>query len=569
MRQTKRLTAMRQICVQYVPLTQTPPLHLAILVAKDSPLLIDCPPGKHGALSSAHSSLDAAIAKLRVTAYMWQAVTAEEMRSNGLGRRSFRLEEEWAADTMSRQYDNNNNMSMQSTAKVHLIRTEKTVAQLRDADIAQQNPTGRRRNELHEIFTESLLAHGDPFTKEARPVVAGMILDSHYDANTKMIVGHAALGAHDPNGLSLGIFGSHLTYSWPRFMEEVADCLMDTAIPGDRVGNDNGECASMWEACSVGQGAFLHEVGHAFSAPHTTGIMARGYAKDWPKCFLSKTAYCVQKGTEGVEAITKYTPNSCHWDVRDLLRFRNLAHFRLPCDPDVSDDIPSVELQDDDDFSRIVVSSNAGIGQILLNGEVQASPSVETPSHTIHYTLNELESRFDRESPLDMEVFGMNGKSRTLDLWKAFTSQSFIRVPGCSLRLQKRGVATENGQSDDWPWVVLLKKRGHDGTLVPASKIDVRVGCGLDGAVVYYKDGSSTPCGPRGKHGQDPGMGGHQAKKIAIPKGVEITKIAVTQCESWDLAGLRIFLSNGSARGALNKGQGNSVEVISMLIFPT
>lgn len=65
------------------------------MIAKDSPLLIDCPPQKRGGISSAHSDLDAAINKFRMTAYMWQALTAEDLRVKGLDRRSFRLEEEW------------------------------------------------------------------------------------------------------------------------------------------------------------------------------------------------------------------------------------------------------------------------------------------------------------------------------------------------------------------------------------------------------------------------------------------------------------------------------------------
>lgn len=81
------------LSVVYQPLLQTPPLYLTILVAKDSPLLIDCPPAKHGAVTSAHNSLDAAVAKFRTTALMWQALTAEDMRGKGLGRRAFRFEE--------------------------------------------------------------------------------------------------------------------------------------------------------------------------------------------------------------------------------------------------------------------------------------------------------------------------------------------------------------------------------------------------------------------------------------------------------------------------------------------
>ena len=83
-----------KIVVNYMPLLQLPPLHLAIMVAKDSPLLIDCPSSMQGPVTSTHSNLEAAVAKMRTTAYMWQALTAEDMRLKGLGRQSFRLDEE-------------------------------------------------------------------------------------------------------------------------------------------------------------------------------------------------------------------------------------------------------------------------------------------------------------------------------------------------------------------------------------------------------------------------------------------------------------------------------------------
>lgn len=81
------------LSIVYQPRLHIPPLHLVIMVAKDSPLLIDCPPAKYGAFTSTHSSLDAAIAKFRTTALTWQALIADDMREKGLGRRAFRLEE--------------------------------------------------------------------------------------------------------------------------------------------------------------------------------------------------------------------------------------------------------------------------------------------------------------------------------------------------------------------------------------------------------------------------------------------------------------------------------------------
>ncbi|KAH8893062.1 hypothetical protein GQ53DRAFT_861482 [Thozetella sp. PMI_491] len=563
------MTTSSEIRVRYIPLLQTPPLHLAIMVAKDSPLLMDCPPRKHGAISGAHSSLDAAIAKFRMTAYMWQALTAEDLRAHGLGRRSFRLEEEWTVDTLSQSYlyGGSGGEKMSSTAKIHLIRVDKTVAELRDASLAQQNPHGSDRDGLHRIFSEALAAHGAPFHSEAQPVVAGLILDAHYDASNDMILAHAALGAHNPRGLSLGIFGSHLSYAWPRFMEEVGACLTDLAPPGDRVGNDNGECASMWEACAVGQGAFLHEVGHAFSAPHTTGIMARGYSPDWPQFFLSQTARCVRRQTEGIAPVTKDTQHACHWDVRDMLRFCNLAHFQLPGDVPRTTEAPLITLNDDDDedFPRLNITCSAGVAQVRFNGKLDTSASVSNPTQSIRYTLAELEARFDTGSPLELEVIAMNGLQRSADAWRIFRDEkSPVRVPGTNIRLLKKSIGEDGSSDDAWHWTVMLKKRDRDGRLIPASKIDLRVGCALDGAVVYYKDGTTVPCGPRGKHGQDPDMGGHQARKVALRKGVEVTKIAVTYYpDNYYLAGLRMWFSDGRAMGALNKHEGTKLEYLT------
>ncbi|KAL2161860.1 hypothetical protein VTH06DRAFT_7644 [Thermothelomyces fergusii] len=564
-----------ELSVRYVPLLQTPPLHLAILIAKDSPLLIDCPPAKLGSLSTAHSSLDAAIAKFRMTAYMWQALTAEDLRAKGLGRRSFRLEEEWTTDTLSQRSLNAQTAS--TVPKVHLIRTGKTVAELRDVQLAQQNPHARQPNELHRIFSDALLAHGPPFTTQNRPVVAGLILDSHYDltgssttsgANTNgggkpYILAHAALGSHNPAGLSLGIFGSHLTYAWPRFLEEVAACLLDATNPGDTVGNDNGECGAMWRACAVGQGAFLHEVGHALGAPHSDGgIMQRGYSPDWPRAFLG----AVRDPTTG--ALVPVAPGADHgyrWALSDALKFRALRHFWLPGDAELSTEAPTVNIVDGEDGEpdavAVEVRCGAGIAQVIFSPkggkqEKDDTFSVARPLPLLSYSRADLARRFGTGRPLALEVTAMNGKQCSVaNLWSLFRTRSVIRVPGTNIRLLKQSVSWREfnrGNEDTWSWGVMLKKRDSSGRLVAATKIDIRVGCGLDGAEVYYEDGTKIPCGPRGTDGQDPAMGGHQARKLAIPRGVEVSKVAVTEGESWGLRGLRMWLSNGKAMGALN-----------------
>ncbi|KAL2187683.1 hypothetical protein L209DRAFT_753780 [Thermothelomyces heterothallicus CBS 203.75] len=573
-----------ELSIRYVPLLQTPPLHLAILIAKDSPLLIDCPPAKLGSLSSAHSSLDAAISKFRMTAYMWQALTAEDLRAKGLGRRSFRLEEEWTTDTLSQR---SLYVSTASTVpKVHLIRTERTVAELRDAQLAQQNPHARQANELHRIFSDALLAHGPPFTTQNRPIVAGLILDSHYDLtgnssssstnsgpSKPYILAHAALGSHNPAGLSLGIFGSHLTYAWPRFLEEVPACLLDATPPGDTVGNDNGECNTMWQACAVGQGAFLHEVGHAFGAPHTEGIMQRGYSPDWPKAFLGG----VREAAGRLVMVAPEAEHGCRWALSDALRFRALRHFWMPGDAELSKEAPTVNIVESEDgeldAAGVEVRCDAGIAQVIFSPkggkkEKDNTFSIANPLNALSYSRMDLVKQFGTKRPLALEVTAMNGKQCSIaNVWELFRTRTVIRVPGTNIRLMKQSVSsrpdTNRGDEDSWEWGVLLKKRDSKGELVAATKIDIRVGCALDGAEVYYEDGTKIPCGPRGPDGRDPSMGGHQARKLAIPRGVEISKVAVTDGDSWALRGLRMWLSNGKAMGALNcRGDVSSVRML-------
>ncbi|KAF7290626.1 hypothetical protein MIND_01302800 [Mycena indigotica] len=556
----------------YQPLLQLPPLHLAIMVAKDSPLLIDCPPAKYGAISTAHSTLEAAVAKFRMTAYMWQAQTAEDFRLKGLGRRSFRLDEEWARDTTSRAGFQSDPAARQPTGavpKIHVIRSEKTVAQLRDADVAQQNQHGQRRDDLHKYFEDALRSHGSPFNSAERPVVAGLILDAHYSIEQDLILGHAALGCHKPNGVSLGVFGSHLTYSWPRFLEEVPAYLLDRTPTGDTVGNDNGECSTMREACWVGQGAFLHEVGHAFSADHTSGIMARGYSRHWARNFIAH----------------EETANDAVWDLQDALKFRVLEHFLMPGDPVLSHedrqaaaDITCELAKDDEPVLQL--TCKAGIAQIQVTTPektrvVYQSPALANTSlaasiqetianatcedgKTFAVSFTDLEKQFDRTKPLSMSILGLNGKKRVCDeVWKMLAELPFIRVPGTSVVLRKTSVKSGWDTSERfWHWAMLLQRKRADGSLARATAIDLRVGAIMDGAVVCYEDGTEVNCGPvTGYGGGRHTFGGHASEKGDIPADAGIAKVEVNGGgdHGWGcLAGIRITLDNGASWGELN-----------------
>jgi hypothetical protein len=434
------------LSLTYVPLLQAPPLHLAIMIAKNSPLLIDCPPAKSGGLSTAHADLQAAIAKFRMTAYMWQALTAENMRAHGLGRRSFRFDEEWTVDTVSQDFLNaasdgslaeegSASSAMRSTAKINLIRSDETIAVLRDPNVAQQNPLAGDSGALHRYFISALEKHGGPFDPERRPIVAGLILDSHYSVKKEFVLAHAALGSHNACGTSLGMMGSHLTYSWPRFLEEVAGCLTDPRDPGLIVRKGNDNFMSMWEPCADGQSAFLHQVGHAFGLPHRAGIMEREYAVHWPRNFLPFTAYCASQMIPGLPEVTNDTENTARWNLNDALFFSHQPHFRLPDDQlsRLKHRDAVLDLKVNQEAASLSVTCGLlGVARILLQGITQPAPRVSSPALGFTFYAAELEKKFNRADSLKMHILGMNGKEKTIEnVWEMFhdTFINTTRVP--------------------------------------------------------------------------------------------------------------------------------------------
>jgi hypothetical protein len=103
-----------------LPLAASPPLHLAVLLGKDSTGEYECQGERK---EHEGNGLETALKKLRMAAYLAQAFTGEQMYRNRLGRRCFRLEEEWAPDTLSNRMPG----MMRNIAKVHVIRSESTV----------------------------------------------------------------------------------------------------------------------------------------------------------------------------------------------------------------------------------------------------------------------------------------------------------------------------------------------------------------------------------------------------------------------------------------------------------
>ncbi|MCJ1308725.1 hypothetical protein MMC25_002379 [Agyrium rufum] len=564
-----------QISLTYIPLQQIPPLHLAILIAKDSPLLIDCPPHHGAGIASAHGDLNAAVAKFRMTALMMQALLAEDMRAEGLGRRSFRLEEEWVRDTLTR--DALRSESLASTVKVHIVRTEATVAEIRSHELDSKDSDESqidKEEKLYGIFLKALENYGGPFVPKTNPLVAGLVLDTHYSTEKHEVLGDSSDVWHDQSNIKLAMIGSQLTYAWPRFLEEIPSCLLDRRSPGNSVFTKDGKCKSMGLACATGQHELLHALGHALGAYHTCQAENDTMPEDWARNFVAKQSDS-GKETEDFVVIDEESKYGKYFDNKDLMYLHLAPHFRLPGETQLPEDAinadPSISVTTNDNTELILeISSAAGISYVSFNDTVgRKFPSTEFETN-IRYTLTDLEDTFtDVKGCSKISVCSLNGKTTSIDdVWSLFESRSAVQVPGSDLVLRKHCVSVWPGNApkhpeQTWTWAVMLKRKNHNGEIIQATSVESRVGCVLDGAIVNFEDGSSVPCGPRWNHdGSRHSYSNLQTRILIIAPDAHLVKVELRNSNGRCI-GLRFTSSDGTTGGVLNDGYGETQTLVA------
>jgi hypothetical protein len=485
--------------INYLPLTHSPPLQLAIILGHDSPGTYDAPPER---IQREGNGLELAVKKFRMAAYLWQAFTGEQMNRYGFGRRCFRLEDSWEPGTLSYQDWGENQFRTQ--AKVHVIRSKRSVAEIRDLERAQQYDHGTKKGELFDIAAEAIkdyfqIAPGNKL------YVSCMFLDSQWDTNAKTIRGHAALGGGVPD-LQLGIFGSQALHSYPSSIEEVyqafSDCTRtDTAF----VANDCGESGSNWEAANIGIGAHLHETGHLFGCPHQeSGVMLRDYVT-FNRTFTCREPYVTRTKSPGQRLVLPQ--DECKWHRLDVLRFRFHPCFRIPLDGNANGDGSVQVWTVDSGQGGVIATSKSGIAWIELytEGDDVCRYWREFPEIDGQYprqvALDDAILRGDlkdkQKSKFKVEVFSAGGGSHVIEDFSHLSNQKLARVKMPGGRLGYRGSKLGYSQMEGSQPQEIILDSAHISTKLLLS-IKVWHGFAIDGLEFFYEDTESQLFGKRG-----------------------------------------------------------------------
>jgi hypothetical protein len=513
------------ICINYLPLVNSPPLHLVVLLGKDSDGTYDAVPER---VEREGNGLETALRKYRTAAYLWQAFTGEQMFRNNLGRRCFRFEEEWQSGTLSRR--DSAIQQMRNEAKIHVIRTGKTVAELRDLNIAQQHDGAKKKDELFNIAKDAVRKHFNPRPGQ-KQYVSVLLLDSHWDTQAQTITGHAALGSGDDD-IKMAIFGSHCLQSYPSCLEEVVDAFSDcTRTDTNYVANDCGDAGSNWESANLGIGAHLHEVGHLFGCPHQeSGVMLRDYVR-LNRSFLIKEPFCTRTKTQGMKVCL---PNDeCGWHRLDALRFRFHPCFRLPSDASASND-DSVQVWPVEN-GKILFTASSGIAFVELYAEgdnvchhfieyINSESSGNGLPKQVAITETELRQQVfgtekEKKKKIRMVVFSGNLGSYTVEDVSALKSKnSLVKLPKGQSGY-KSGQLGRSSMEGSEPEQVLLECAFIKTKLL--TSIKVYHGSAVDGVEFCYEDMTSQLFGKRGgKPGGDEFVLGRQSLSASFTKAI-------------------------------------------------
>ncbi|KAI9147857.1 zinc metalloproteinase [Paramyrothecium foliicola] len=539
------------LTVHMLPTGNAPPLQLAILVAKDSPATFDAVPAR---VEREGNGLETAIRKFRMAAYLWQAFTAEQMWRNKLGRRVFRFEEEWTTGSVNHR--DLENGTMRSEARIHIIRSDKTLAEIRDLNKAQQYNKATDKNALYGIAADAVKQYFNPLPGQ-KLYVSVLLLDAHWDKGAQTIVGHAALGGN-AGDLQLAIFGSHCLQSYPASFEEVVPAFTDcTPTDTNHVANDCNDAGSSWEAANIGIGAHLHETGHLFGCPHQeSGIMLRDYVV-LNRTFVPREAYSTRTKTKGGLALQG---DECGWHRLDCLRFRAHPAFKLPNDPPMSPDDSVQAYAIGTDSVLAVAATGVLFVEIFAEGDDVCHAWIEyatdggPPQRQVTLSEHDLRARLPevkRKGKVKVSIKSHGGGSMTIDDFKSFTGkESSVKLANGKQAFRGKTIGHSKMSGSQPQETVFTSATKQDRVL---SRVVAYHGSAVDGLEFFYDDGSSQSFGKKG------GKQGGDSFEFDIRRGEYISGFVV-RAGFW-IDGIQILTSLGRRSPMFGNAHGGSAYV--------
>ncbi|SPO01348.1 related to jacalin-like lectin domain-containing protein [Cephalotrichum gorgonifer] len=548
------------LTLHMLPPTNTPPLQLAILVAKDSPETFDAMPAR---AEREGNDLDLAIRKFRMAAYLWQAFTAEQMWRNKLGRRTFRFEEEWALG--SSNYRDAELGTLRSEARVHVIRTDKTVEELRQLERAAHqcgDSAAGESDPLFDIAAEAAQNYFRPLPGQ-KQYVSVIVLDSHWDPEAKTVRAHTARGG-SRGDLQLAMFGSHCLQSYPASFEEIAPAFTDcTPTDTQYVANEGNQAGTSWEAANLGIGAHLHSVGHLFGMPHQeVGIMQEDYLL-LNRTFVAREAYSTRTKSKGGPVLPE---DECKWHRLDCLRFRSHPCFKLPNDPVLH---PDTSVQGFPvEGSQAVAMAATGISflEIVAEGDEVCRAWIEypvennTPQRQVILNEQDLRSKLPgkprKGGKLRVHVRSYGGGSLDIpDLKQMCSKASTLKLGGGKVAYRGKmitGPMRREGAGREKCEIVFMGDAKQNNRVL--SRIMAYHGQSLDGLEFVYDDGSTQLFGAK------PGGDGSRADvfEVDIRRGEYLTGFQLRVGSGPGIEGIQFLTSVGRKSPAYGSRQGGS-----------
>lgn len=298
--------------------------------------LIDAPP-RWGRDKPVRGGLTEVKQRFALQALTRQAFHGEQMYRQGFGHRTFSLEE--VQDCAHPGADGF--LDLASLPIVHVLRSEHSLREFRDADNAQQFKGAKSGGAMHSFAGEAL-SKAD-FWRRCAPgsAVGVLILDSTWDPCSSLLQAHAAVGSHGglaQGSLSHGVMGSHWLWACPSDLNKVTLAFLDQEATNTRYCcNDLGEGRTVSLTINIGSGAMIHEVGHAFDNPHwPSGIMARSYI-EWNRAFMTRETHSLRGGSRALKPITPgIDSKENHLHRCQGIRVRLHPAYALPDDPQPS-----------------------------------------------------------------------------------------------------------------------------------------------------------------------------------------------------------------------------------------